>query len=82
MPELHNESLEHAKAADRIQELEDEMWEKGECVKTIMEEMNSQLVQFRKYIRAKNKTINELKKKLDVQNNDGIGDGNREDMIN
>jgi ethanolamine ammonia-lyase small subunit len=28
MPELHNKSLEPVEAADRIQELEDEIWEK------------------------------------------------------
>jgi predicted RNase H-like nuclease (RuvC/YqgF family) len=75
MLELHNESLEPAEVADRIQELEDELWEKEKCIKRIMEEMNSQLMQFRKETQAKNKIISELKRKLDAQKHDGIEDG-------
>jgi Mg2+ and Co2+ transporter CorA len=81
MLELHNESLEHAKAADRIRELEDEMWEKEKSVKSTMETMNTQVMQFSKCLQAKNKIINELKKKLNVQNNDGIEDENIADVF-
>jgi serine/threonine protein kinase len=77
-PELHNESLEPAEVADRIQELEDELWKKDQCLKRLMEGMNSQLTQFRKDIQEKNKIISELKKKLDAQKHGGIDD----DMAN
>jgi serine/threonine protein kinase len=70
---LHNLSLEPAEAADRIEKLEDELWEKKDIEK-IMDEMTSQLMQFRKNIQAKNKIISELKK-LDVQKHDNIKDG-------
>jgi uncharacterized coiled-coil protein SlyX len=57
-----------ASAADTIRELEDELWEREKCVKRIMEEIDSQLTEFRKVIQAKNKIISELEKKLAVQN--------------
>jgi hypothetical protein len=51
-----------------IRELEDELWEREKYVKRIMEEIDSQLPEFRKVIHANNKIISELEKKLAVQN--------------
>jgi hypothetical protein len=51
-----------ASAADTIRELEDELWEREKRVKRIMEEMDSQLTEFKKVIHAKNKIISELEK--------------------
>jgi serine/threonine protein kinase len=73
-PKLHNLSLEPTEAVDSIHELENEYWEE-ECIEKIMDEMTSQLMQFRKNIQAKDKIVSELKKKLDVQKHDKIEDG-------
>jgi serine/threonine protein kinase len=75
MPEQHDVSLDPAEAADRIQELEDELWRKKKYAKKIMDEMATQIMQFRKDIQAKNKIISELKKNLDVQKHDKIEHG-------
>jgi flagellin-specific chaperone FliS len=75
MPELHDESLDRAKSDVIIQELQDEVWEKERCTKRIMDQMNSQSMEFRKVIQAKEKIISELTRKLDVQKHNGIDIG-------
>jgi ribosomal protein S6 kinase alpha-5 len=73
--ELQNLSLGPAEAADRIQELEDEIWEKEKCIEKIIDHITSQLMQFNKDIQANDKIINELKKKLNIQGtDDGVED--------
>jgi hypothetical protein len=67
MTELHDESLQPEEAAETVQELEDEISENEKYVKSTLEEMDSQLMEFRKIIQAKDKIISELKNKLDLQ---------------
>jgi hypothetical protein len=55
--------------ADTIRELEDELWDREQCVKRLMDEMNCQLMEFSKVIQSKNQIISDLGKKLDVRNN-------------
>jgi hypothetical protein len=45
---------------DTIRELEDELWQKEQCVRRLMEEMDSQLTKFRNIVQAKNEIISEL----------------------
>jgi hypothetical protein len=49
-------------AVDTIRELVDKIWEREKWVKRIMEEIDSQLTEFRKVIQEKNKIISELEK--------------------
>jgi hypothetical protein len=39
--------------ADTIRELEEQLWQKEQSVKRLLEEMNSQLTEFRNVVQAK-----------------------------
>jgi hypothetical protein len=67
MPELHIPNLGPAEAAEKIQELEDELFENMKCIKRNMDRLTSQLMQFDKVIQANDKIISEQKKELNVQ---------------
>jgi serine/threonine protein kinase len=70
-PELHDASFVPTEVADRLQELENEIWQE-KCAKKITDEMATQIMQLRKDIQAKNNIISELKKKLAVHEHDKI----------
>jgi serine/threonine protein kinase len=71
MPHLHNPSSLPAEVADRIQKLEDELWEKEQCLTKLMDQVTSQLMQFKKDIQVKDKVISDLEKKLNAQTQEG-----------
>jgi serine/threonine protein kinase len=75
MPELHNLSLQPGEAAERIQELEDELWDMKKCVKRNLNQLNLRFMQFNKDIQKNDKIIGELKKKLKVQKHERTEDG-------
>jgi hypothetical protein len=54
-----------SQVADTIRELEDELWKKEQCVPRLMEELDSQLREFRNIVQAKNKIISELEQKIE-----------------
>jgi chromosome segregation ATPase len=54
-----------SQVADTIRELEDELWQKEQCVQRLMEEMDSQLTEFRSIVQAKNKIISELEQQIE-----------------
>jgi peptidoglycan hydrolase CwlO-like protein len=54
-----------SQVAHTIRELEDELWQKEQCVQRLMEEMDSQLTEFRNIVQEKNKIISELEQKIE-----------------
>ena len=64
-----------ADVAERIQELEDKLWKKINCVKGVIGRMDSQLMQFNEDIQKNGKIINGLKKKFKVLKHERAEDG-------
>jgi hypothetical protein len=51
--------------ADTIRELEAELWQKEQCVRRLLEVMDSQLTEFRNLVQTKNKIISELEQQIE-----------------
>jgi hypothetical protein len=51
--------------ADTIHELDDELWQKEQCVRRLLGEIGSQLAEFGKLVQAKNKIIRELEQQIE-----------------